>query len=130
MREYRDVLQKMAVGIVEKHRRSWHPGKDDRLIRRSTIEIERRNAGGTERVRSCQHVGEADTECGVRRHLLRCGPRAPESKHPVAGRTNPEERGLACPFDVAEAKTNHVTVETDRFVQIGYSQVDFKQAIN
>jgi hypothetical protein len=37
----------MAVGIAEEHRRGGHPREDDWLVRRSTIEIERRNAGGT-----------------------------------------------------------------------------------
>ena len=44
LREHRDVLEEMAVGIVEEHRCGGHPGEDNRLVCRPTIEIEGRNS--------------------------------------------------------------------------------------
>ena len=98
--------------------------------RRSAVEIERRNTGRTEPARGRQDIGETDPKGGVRRHLLGGGPRPPESEHRGAGRPNPEERDVTRRLDVGQMKTDHVAIERDGCVHIGYRQMHFTQLVN
>ena len=130
LREHRDVLEEMAVGIAEEHRRGGHPREDNRLVRRPTIEIERRNARGTERARGSKHIGKAYRKRGMRRDPLGTWASTPQSEHRVPGSTNPEECDLARRLNVGQPKADGITVERDRSLQIGHGQVDFKEVVN
>jgi hypothetical protein len=130
LRQHRDVLQEMAVRIAEEHRRGGHLGEDNRLIGWPAIEIERRNARGTERARGSPHICEAYRKGGMQRDRLRTCAGIPQSEHRVPLRTNPEECNLTRRLDVGRPKADDVTIERDRSFQIGHGQVDFEEVVN
>jgi hypothetical protein len=130
LRQHRDVFQEMPVRVAEEDRRGGHPGEDHWLVRWPALKVEWRYAGRPKRPRGSQHIGDADAKRRVRGDLLRCGARSPESEHCAAGRANPEERHPTRRLDVRELQPDHVLVERDRGVQVGYRQVHFEQAIN
>jgi hypothetical protein len=130
LREHCDVLEEMTVGIVEEHRRRWHPGEDNRLVRRSIVEIKWRNARRTERARGSKQICEAYNKCRMRRDSLRPGTTTPQSKHRVAWRPNPEEGDLAQGLLVGQPQADDVLVKRDCSFQIGDIQVNFKETVD
>jgi hypothetical protein len=79
LRQHRDVLQEVAVGIPKEDRRRRHPRENDWLVRESAVEIERAHAGRPQRTRGRQHIVETGAQCAVRRDALR---RRPASQRP------------------------------------------------
>jgi hypothetical protein len=63
--EHGDVLQEVSVGIAKEHGRGRHPGEDDGLLRWPTVEVERRNARGTQGARRLNHIREGCAKRGV-----------------------------------------------------------------
>jgi hypothetical protein len=65
VREHRDVLQQVTVGVVKEDGRGRHPGEDHRLICRLPVEVEWDYTSTPQRARGCHDVCEARAKRGV-----------------------------------------------------------------
>lgn len=127
IRQHRDELQKIVVGIAKVDRRRRHPGQHHRFLSWQTSEICRLDAGFSQSRRGVVQIRSIHLKGHMKAYSNRHGPRFPKAEHGFAGRANPKECNLALRKDTRQRKAELFSIKSDCPIQIADCQMSLEQ---